>query len=341
MHLDSAMTPVATVAYDANGNTLTDGSGKSYTWDFNNRLIQAIVPNVGTTTFRYDPFGRRIQKSGPLGTTNYLYDGQSLLQESDNSASILARYTATRNIDEPLAELHSSSTISYYEQDGIGTISSITDQTGTVAKTYIYDSFGRLTSSVGALANPFQYTGREFDAETGLNYHRARYYDSFSGRFVSEDPVRFRGGVDFYVYVTNNVLNLVDSLGLQSDGPTLGGCKTGPNVVFFICCKKGTFGFCDGPLAGTHQNDWISDCQKQHERVHIEDFKKQWPNLCSGQKDGTPVCAQEGLKFDLECRAWTDMGKCLASSPETTETMKNEKKHCSERTTFYCSKSGK
>jgi YD repeat-containing protein len=76
MRPDSATTPVLTVAYDANGNTLTDASGRSFTWDFENRLTQAVVPgaNGGTTTFKYDPFGRRIQKSGPLGTTNYLYD---------------------------------------------------------------------------------------------------------------------------------------------------------------------------------------------------------------------------------------------------------------------------
>ncbi len=69
--------------YDANGNTLTDSSGKQYTWDFENRLTQAVVPgtNGGTTTFKYDPFGRRIQKSGPLGTTNYLYDGVNDIEE--------------------------------------------------------------------------------------------------------------------------------------------------------------------------------------------------------------------------------------------------------------------
>jgi YD repeat-containing protein len=58
------------VRYDANGNTLSDSSGKSYSWDFENRLVQAVVPGTGTVTFKYDPFGRRIQKSGPLGTTN-------------------------------------------------------------------------------------------------------------------------------------------------------------------------------------------------------------------------------------------------------------------------------
>jgi hypothetical protein len=70
---------------DANGNTLSDASGRQYTWDFENRLTQAVVPgaNGGTTTFRYYPFGRRIQKSGPLGTTNYLYDGM------DSSANVI------------------------------------------------------------------------------------------------------------------------------------------------------------------------------------------------------------------------------------------------------------
>jgi len=51
--------------YDANGNTLTDASGKSYTWDFENRLVSAVVPGTGTVNFKYDPFGRRIYKLSP------------------------------------------------------------------------------------------------------------------------------------------------------------------------------------------------------------------------------------------------------------------------------------
>ena len=67
MHLGSAMVRTHTVAYDANGNTLSDPSDKSYSWDFENRLTQAVVPgtNGGTTTFKYDPFGRRIYKLSP------------------------------------------------------------------------------------------------------------------------------------------------------------------------------------------------------------------------------------------------------------------------------------
>jgi RHS repeat-associated protein len=205
--------------YDANGNTLTDASGKSYTWDFENRLTQAVVPGTsgGTTTFRYDPFGRRIQKSGPLGTTNYLYSGLSLVEELDGSGNILARYTQGRTIDEPLAELRSGTT-SYYEQDGVNSVSSLSNAAGALANTYSYDSFGKATST-GTLTNPFQYTGREFDSETGIYYYRARYFDPSAGRFLSEDPARLRGGVNFYAYTRNRPVLLTDPSGYQGGCP--------------------------------------------------------------------------------------------------------------------------
>ena len=93
------------IAYDANGNTLTDAQSRSYTWDYENRLTRVVNPGVGTTTFRYDPFGRRIQKSGPLGSFDYVYDGPNLIEELDQSSNILARYTQGKEIDEPLAML--------------------------------------------------------------------------------------------------------------------------------------------------------------------------------------------------------------------------------------------
>ena len=79
---------------------------------------------------------------------------------------------------------------------------------------YTYDSFGKLTASTGSLVNPFRYTARESDSETGLYYYRARYYDTTSGRFLSEDPLEFAGGFNFYRYVSNRPLDFRDPLGL-------------------------------------------------------------------------------------------------------------------------------
>ncbi len=184
-------------------------------------MLAPSAPNGGTTTFKYDPFGRRIQKSSPLGTTNYLYDGMSAsaIDEVDSGGNALARYTLGPGIDQPLAELRSGTT-SYYQQDGLDSITSLANGTGTLTGSYSYNPFGKLIASTGTITNPLQYTGREYDAETGVYFYRARYYDTSVGRFLSEDPIEFDGGgVDFYVYAGNNPTSFTDPLGLRVLNP--------------------------------------------------------------------------------------------------------------------------
>jgi len=113
-----------------------------------------------------------------------------------------------------------SGATSYYHADGLGSITSLSSSAGAIANTYTYDSFGNLTASTGSLVNSFQYTGREFDSETGLYYYRARYLDQSVGRFISEDPIRFWAGANFYSYVHNQVPNLSDPSGLDSGCPS-------------------------------------------------------------------------------------------------------------------------
>jgi len=209
--------PGVTYTYDNDGNmkTKTDSTGTAtYTWDFENRLSSVALPGSGgSVTFKYDPFGRRIEKSSAAGTTNYVYDGANVLEEVDNSGNVLARYTQGVGIDEPLAETRSGTT-SYYEADGLSSITSLSNSSGALANTYTYDSFGNVTASSGTIVNPYRYTGREFDSETGLYFYRARYYDTMNGRFLNEDPARFAAATDFYKYVNNNPIRFTDPIGL-------------------------------------------------------------------------------------------------------------------------------
>ena len=166
-------------------------------------------------SFKYDPFGRRIYKSSSSGTSIFAYDGANLIEETNVSGTSVARYSLGLNIDEPLAMLRSSTT-SYYHADGLGSVTSLSSSAGSLTQTYGYDSFGKQTSSSGSLTNPFQYTARESDPETGLYYYRARYYDPASGRFISGDPLGFGGGdVNFYSYVRNDPTTLIDPFGLR------------------------------------------------------------------------------------------------------------------------------
>jgi RHS repeat-associated protein len=189
-------------------------ANKSYAWDFENRLTQAVVlgTNGGTTTFKYDPFGRRIQKSGPLGTTGYLYSGSNVINALNASGNVVAAYIQGQGVDDPLAQLESGIQ-SYYEADGLGSITSLSNPTSGLANTNTYEAYGDLAGSTGTLSNYFRYTGREFDQETSIYYYRTRYYDPSIGRFLSEDSARFMGGVEPYRYARNNPVNLRDPLG--------------------------------------------------------------------------------------------------------------------------------
>ncbi len=247
-------TSAVSYTYDKNGNMLTKAlsSGTTqYTWDFENRLSSVVLAGTGgTVAFKYDPFGRRIQKAFTQGstttTTNYVYDGANSVEEVDQNAAVLARYTQGAGIDEPLAQVRSGTT-SYYDQDGLGSVTSLSSSTGSLVSTYVYDTFGNLTTSSGGVTNPFQYTGRDYDPETGLRYYRARYYDSSAGRFLSEDPLEFGGeDVNFYGYVLNSPTEFVDPEGLQH---TPGGpehpapgvkfrCKGGPNRTQDDSCDE-------------------------------------------------------------------------------------------------------
>jgi RHS repeat-associated protein len=251
------VTSNASYTYDNNGNTLTkinSAGTTTYAWDFENRLTSVTLPaSGGTVSFKYDPFGKRIEKTTSSTTSVFAYDGDNLIEETNASGAVVSRYTQGQNIDEPLAESRSGTT-SFYEADGLGSITSLSSSAGSLAQTYGYDSFGKQTSSSGSLTNPFQYTARESDPETGLYYYRARYYDPSVGRFISEDPLAFSVGENFYRYVNNRPTLAIDSSGLvtviplpdanihtlpdidPSCGTTAGGCnKVGYSVDWTGC----------------------------------------------------------------------------------------------------------
>ncbi len=211
-------TPSTTFTYDNNGNTLTkaDTNGTTgYNWDYDNRLTSVTLPgDGGVVSFNYDPFGRRIRKSGASGTTIYAYDGANIVAEYDPAGTVLARYTQGEGIDEPLA-MSRAGAFSFYDADGLGSITSLADGTGSPISTYVTDAFGNGTAATGGVTNTFRYTARESDAETGLYYYRARYYDPQLGRFLSEDPSTLEGSdVNFYLYVGNAPEDYTDPSGL-------------------------------------------------------------------------------------------------------------------------------
>lgn len=192
------------MSYDANGNTLNDGMN-GYVWDARNRLFSA---NNNGATFTYDPFGRRTAKTILSANTNFLYDGVNPVQEL-NGSTITANLL-TGGIDERFLRTTATETNNYLT-DAMGSTIALTGPTGNSTVQYSYGPFGAI-SITGTTTNDYTYTGREIDG-LGINYYRARYYNPQIGRFLSEDPIGFAGGINQYAYVSDDPIDFIDPFG--------------------------------------------------------------------------------------------------------------------------------
>ena len=207
-----------TYQYDNNGNMTqktnrTTGEITTLTYDTQNRLVQVAKPGT-TASYKYDPLGRRIEKNVNGIITKYLYDGEDIIIEYDGNGNMIAKYTHGLGIDEPLSIQRNGQSY-YYHLDGLGSVTGLTDSTGNIVQKYTYDSFGNIVSVLDPnFKQPYTYTAREYDSETGMYYYRARYYDARTGKFISEDPIGLAGGINLYSYTANNPVNFVDPLGL-------------------------------------------------------------------------------------------------------------------------------
>lgn len=210
--------------YDANGNlarkvSLATGAATVFTWDAEDQLVRVDFPGGTFAEYRYDGMGHRIQKSVNGQITRYVYDGDGILIEYDGSNNVVARYTHAGGLDD-VVSMERGGASYFYHVDAQGSVVGLTDGSGQIVQTYVYDSYGRIVEATGTIQNPFCFTGRELDPETGLYYYRARYYDPATGRFLQKDPIGFLGGdTNLYAYVFNNPVNWVDPLGLQVGAP--------------------------------------------------------------------------------------------------------------------------
>jgi RHS repeat-associated protein len=209
------------LSFDAAGNALSTGGAvpTPLTYDAEGRISSA-----NGYQYVYDALGQRVAKYSNGSITNaYLYDLSGHMVTELNSSFVPDREEFFLGGRHLATNLPSSSTITYVLSDWIGTERARAASAGTLCQTIISQPFGDNQQASGN-CNPTSafYTGKERDAESGLDYFGARYYSSNMGRFSSPDPSGLASvnpanpqSWNLYSYVLNNPLINVDPTGLD------------------------------------------------------------------------------------------------------------------------------
>jgi len=219
-------------SYDAAGNiTSTDTSmgsgtssigGHSFTYNATNQIT--AVDGGATATYLYNGMDERVTKSTPSGWTDYIYlNGQPMWEYTSDGARTDYIYANGQKIAKIATPSSGPATLNYYLDDHLGTTQVELKDDGTVNWMGQFTPFGSELPD-GSTTMHYKFTGKERDAESGLDFFGARYYGSTTGRWMSPDwaskpedvpyaSLEDPQSLNLYNYVGNNPLSKADADG--------------------------------------------------------------------------------------------------------------------------------
>jgi RHS repeat-associated protein len=231
-------------SYDADGNLteetdIATGEKKKYFFNSENRMYRfEHYPNSSSpadivASYKYDLFGRRIQKTVNGTVTNFFWEADNMAMELDGNLNPIRRYICGAGKDEAESYIEFSDLDPgdfVFESTEKGWYSFTKDQVGSIFQVYShyneggvtegvadirdFDTFGNLVNGTSISAGNLGFQSKYYDQESGLYYFYHRYYHPINGRFINEDPIKFEGGLNFYTGFRNNPLMNLDPYGL-------------------------------------------------------------------------------------------------------------------------------
>jgi len=219
---------------DANGNLTADGF-RTFEWDAKNQLVGATEGSQ-REEYSYDGIGRRVgirTLTGGVDTANdqYVWCDGAICEERTGGAVSTRFYSSG---------VEQNGSAYYHDRDHLTSIREITNASGTLQGRLEYDPFGSATVVTGASVAGLGFGGLRLSDFSGLHLALYRAYDSRLGRWISEDPIGIKGGINLYAYVGNESVNGIDPSGLVK--MPIGGGKSDCDYYKKKCDDSGACG---------------------------------------------------------------------------------------------------
>jgi RHS repeat-associated protein len=242
----------ALYAFTANGELATRTYGTdttTYEYDALGNLREVTLPDGTLIEYVIDPGNRRVGKrvNGTL-VQGFLYDDLlRIAAELDGAGNIVSRFVFGTRTNVPEYMVRGGATYRIVT-DHLGSPRLVIDAiVGNVVQRMEYDEFGRIAADTNPGFQPFGFAGGLYDRDARSVRFGARDLDLEAGRWMSKDPILFRGwDPNLYGYVLQDPVNLTDSVGLLA--PLVGGAVgAGVGIVF-----GGAAGLASGGLRGAY-----------------------------------------------------------------------------------------
>jgi RHS repeat-associated protein len=217
--------------YDDDGNMTRGLTPQGYqfqaAYDAENRLKTLNYADSGGTLFEFDYLYKgdgalaevkTLQNGSVSSDVRYVGQWFRPFQERDANNAVQRQYAWGSALSEGiggLLHLAQGGDDYSYLYDGRGNVSALLDSSQAIAAAYSYDGFGNILAKAGGLDQPFRFSTKVYDENSGLSYYGYRFYAPSTGRWMTRDPLGVAGGVNLYAFVRNNPTNRIDPLGLS------------------------------------------------------------------------------------------------------------------------------
>ena len=321
--LASTTNPNRTYAYDDDGNMTTGYTPEGYeltmTYDAENRMKTAEYTDsnsvVHKTEYTYSGDSllavmKKLEDGVATSTTRYVRAGFLPVQERRGDNSIKREYTWGLNYGGGiggLLKVDQNGNEYSYLYDGKGNVSSLINEAqNEVVASYRYDPFGVLMKKTGTIDQPYMFSTKEYDEETGLSYYGFRYYSPEIGKWTTRDPLEEWADKNLYRFNNNSALNWIDPLGLDAELCTRPFYPLPPPYarhcyIRFNGDNKDTASF---DPAGVHPDPapawWPKKCQPTEGKQDDNCLKREMKKCTADQYDFTGFncchCAEQAMK---------------------------------------------